>query len=121
MSENSMFGDQPRSQNERDFYKDRPKDNAQAIITEWWPIKGPIYRTNSQISTLRANYTLLQTGEVEGVAAADHTRGVMQFSLAADRMLGSFFDPEGLEEEGLIPRPNTQRGGRDNMRGGFGM
>jgi len=23
-----MFGDQPRSQNERDFYKDRQKDNA---------------------------------------------------------------------------------------------
>ena len=66
---------------------------------------------NSQISTLRANHTLLQTGEVGGVAAADHTRGVMQFSLAADRMLGSFFDPEGLEEEGLVPRPNTQRGG----------
>ena len=66
---------------------------------------------NSQISTLRANHMLLQTGEVGGVAAADHTRGVMQFSLAADRMLGSFFDPEGLEEEGLVPRPNTQRGG----------
>ena len=75
---------------------------------------------NSQISTLRANHTLLQTGEVGGVAAADHTRSVIQFSLAADRMLGSFFDPEGLEEEGLVPRPNTQRGGRDNMRGGFG-
>ena len=44
----------------------------------------------------------------------------MQFSLAADRILGSYFDPEGLEEEGLVPRPNTKRGGRDNMRGGFG-
>ena len=75
---------------------------------------------NSQISTLRANHTLFQTGEVEGVAAADHIRGVMQLSLAADRILGSFFDPEGLEEEGLNPRPNTQRGGRENMRGGFG-
>ena len=52
----------------------------------------------SQTSTLRANHALLQTGEVLGVAAADHTRGVMQFSLAADRILGSFFDPEGLEE-----------------------
>ena len=68
---------------------------AQATITEWRPIKGPIYR-------------------------ADDIRGVMQFSLAADRILGSFFDPEGLEEEGLGPRPNTQRGGRDDMRGGFG-
>ena len=75
---------------------------------------------NCQISTLRANYDLLQTGEVGGVAAADQTRGVMQLSLAADRILGSFFDPEGLEEQGLNPRPNTQRGGRDNMRGGFG-
>jgi len=61
---------------------------------------------------------LLQTGVVGGVAAADHTRGVMQFSLAADRILGRFFDPEGLEEEGLGPRSNTQRG--DNVRGGFG-
>ena len=76
--------------------------------------------SNSQITIVRTNYMLLQTGEVEGVAAADHTRGVMQFSLAADRILGSFFDPEGLEEEGLGPRPNNQRGGRDNMRGGFG-
>jgi hypothetical protein len=76
---------------------------------------------NSQISTLRANHTLLQTGEVGGVAAADHTHGVMQFSLAADRMLGSFFDPEGLEERGSDLGANTQRGGRDNMRGNFGM
>ena len=64
---------------------------------------------NSQTSTLTANYTLLQTGEVEGVAAADHTRVVMQFSLAADRILGGFFDPEGLEERGSDIGPNTQR------------
>jgi hypothetical protein len=75
---------------------------------------------NSQISTLRANHSLLQTGEVGGVAAADHTRGVMQFSLAADRMLGSFFDPEGLEGRGSNLGSKSQRRGRDNMQGGFG-
>ena len=44
----------------------------------------------------------------------------MQFSLAADRILGGFFDPEGLEGRGSDLGPNTQRGGRDNMRGKFG-
>ena len=79
-----------------------------------------ISTANSQISTLTANYNLLQTGEVEGVAAADHTRGVMQFALAADRILGGFFDPEGLEGRGSDLRPNTQREGLHNMQGNFG-
>jgi hypothetical protein len=80
---------------------------------EYWAAASP--------KTFTANLTLLQTGEVEGVAAADHTRGVMQFSLAADRILGGFFDPEGLEDRGSDLGANTQREGRDNMRGNFGM
>jgi hypothetical protein len=50
VSEKLMLGDQPRSQNEHDFNKDRQKDNAQAIITEWWPIKGPITENNIKIT-----------------------------------------------------------------------
>ena len=45
------------------------------------------------------------------LAIITERRPMMQFSLAADRILSGFFDPEGLEEEGLVPRPNTQRGG----------
>ena len=108
----------------RDFQIIKPTHFAAREVTPgvlcMFFIRMLVSTANSQISTLRANHMLLQTGEVGGVAAADHTRGVMQFSLAADRILGRFFDPEGLEEEGLGPRPNTQRGGRDNMRGGFG-
>jgi hypothetical protein len=44
----------------------------------------------------------------------------MQFSLAADKILGGFFDPEGLEERGSDLGHDSQRRGRDNMRGNFG-
>ena len=48
---------------------------------------------------------------MEGVSVDDQIRGVMQFSLAADRILGEFFDPEGLEGRGSDLRRNSQRGG----------
>ena len=108
----------------RDFHVIKPMQYTASEVTPgvlcMFFIRMLISTANSQISTLTANFTLLQTGEVEGVAAADHTRGVKQFSLAADRILGSFFDPEGLEGRGSDLRPNTQREGLHNMQRNFG-
>ena len=108
----------------RDFHVIKPTQFTADEVTPgvlcMFFIRMLVSTANSQISTLTANYTLLQTGEVEGVAAADHTRGVMQFALAADRILGGFFDPEGLEGRGSDLGHDSQRGGRGNMRGNFG-
>ena len=54
------------------------------------------------------------------LAIITERRPMMQFSLAADRILSGFFDPEGLEGRGSDLGPNIQREGRDNTQRDFG-
>jgi hypothetical protein len=49
---------------------------------------------NTQRGGLVASGTHLMNGIQDGCTAADHCRQMMQFSLAADRLLGEFFSPE---------------------------
>lgn len=51
---------------------------------------------NSQVGDLRVNSSHLMIGQVDGVFAADHCRGLMQFSFAANRILGDLLSPERL-------------------------
>ena len=51
---------------------------------------------NSQIGDLRVNSSHHEIGEVDGVSAADHCRGLMQFSFAANRILGDLLSLERL-------------------------
>ena len=51
---------------------------------------------NSQVGDLRVNSSHHEIGEVDGVSAADHCRGLMQFSFAANRILGDLLSLERL-------------------------
>ena len=77
-----------------------------------------IARANTHVGNLKARCEYLQGGIADGCPAADHCRNMLQFSLAANRILGDFFSESMMSELNQGPAQSGQPVRQSPIQGG---